>query len=54
VHAIAVTAGASTPEALVDRVVDSLRERYVVALETLTTATESMAFPLPRGLRPAA
>jgi 4-hydroxy-3-methylbut-2-enyl diphosphate reductase len=54
VRSLAVTAGASTPEALVDRVVDALRERYAVALETLTTATESMAFPLPRGLRPAA
>jgi 4-hydroxy-3-methylbut-2-enyl diphosphate reductase len=54
VRSVAVTAGASTPEALVDRVVDALRERYAVALETLTTATESMAFPLPRGLRPAA
>jgi 4-hydroxy-3-methylbut-2-enyl diphosphate reductase len=54
VRSIAVTAGASAPEALVDHVVDALRERYAVALETLTTATESVAFPLPRGLRPAA
>ena len=54
VRSVAVTAGASTPEALVDRVVDALRERYAVTLETLTTATESMAFPLPRPLRPAA
>ncbi len=54
VRSLAVTAGASAPEALVDRVIDALRARYAVALETLTTATESMAFPLPRGLRPAA
>jgi 4-hydroxy-3-methylbut-2-en-1-yl diphosphate reductase len=54
VRSVAVTAGASTPEALVDRVVDALRERYAVTLATLTTATESMAFPLPRGLRRAA
>ena len=55
VRSLAVTAGASAPEALVDRVMDAgYRARYAVALETLTTATESMAFPLPRGLRPAA
>jgi 4-hydroxy-3-methylbut-2-en-1-yl diphosphate reductase len=53
-RSVAVTAGASAPEALVDRVIDALRERYAVTLETLVTATESMAFPLPRGLRPAA
>jgi 4-hydroxy-3-methylbut-2-enyl diphosphate reductase len=51
VHSIAVTAGASAPEALVDEVVDALGERYRVELETLTTATESMVFPLPRVLR---
>jgi 4-hydroxy-3-methylbut-2-enyl diphosphate reductase len=53
VRSLAVTAGASAPEALIDRVVDALRERYAVALETLKTASESVAFPLPRGLRPA-
>jgi 4-hydroxy-3-methylbut-2-enyl diphosphate reductase len=53
VCSVAVTAGASAPEALVDRVVEALRERYAVAIETLITASESMAFPLPRVLRPA-
>jgi 4-hydroxy-3-methylbut-2-en-1-yl diphosphate reductase len=51
VQSIAVTAGASAPEALVEQVVDALGERYRVALETLTTASESMVFPLPRVLR---
>jgi 4-hydroxy-3-methylbut-2-en-1-yl diphosphate reductase len=51
VHSIAVTAGASAPEALVDGVVDALGERYRIELETLTTASESMIFPLPRALR---
>ena len=50
---LAITAGASAPEALVERIVEALGERYAIALETLTTANESVAFPLPRGLREA-
>ena len=53
VRSIAVTAGASAPEVLVERVVEALDERFSIALETLTTASESMAFPLPRALREA-
>ena len=53
VGSVAITAGASAPEALVEEIVDALGERYSVALETLTTAQESVAFPLPRGLREA-
>ena len=48
---VALTAGASAPEALVERVLAALEARYEVALEVLTTANESMAFPLPRVLR---
>jgi 4-hydroxy-3-methylbut-2-en-1-yl diphosphate reductase len=48
---VAVTAGASAPEALVERILAALNARYDVALEILTTASESMAFPLPRVLR---
>jgi 4-hydroxy-3-methylbut-2-en-1-yl diphosphate reductase len=51
VRSIAITAGASAPEALVERIIEALSERYRIALETLTTASESMAFPLPRALR---
>ena len=51
VRSVAVTAGASAPEALVERIVEALGERFAVALETLRTASESMAFPLPRALR---
>jgi 4-hydroxy-3-methylbut-2-en-1-yl diphosphate reductase len=51
VRSIAVTAGASAPEALVERVIEALGEHYRIALETLTTASESMTFPLPRVLR---
>ena len=51
VRSVAVTAGASAPEALVERILEALRARYEVAIETLTTTNESMAFPLPRTLR---
>ena len=51
VTSVAVTAGASAPEALVKRVLDALDQRYDIVLETLTTTSESMAFPLPRALR---
>jgi 4-hydroxy-3-methylbut-2-enyl diphosphate reductase len=53
VRSVALTAGASAPEALVERIVEALGERFAVALETLRTASESMAFPLPRVLREA-
>ena len=50
---VAVTAGASAPETLVERVLAALDARFDIALETLTTASESMTFPLPRILREA-
>ncbi len=51
VRSVAVTAGASAPEALVERIVEAFGERFAIALETLKTASESAAFPLPRALR---
>ena len=51
VRSLAITAGASAPEALVEGVLDALAIRYAVALETLTAAEEAMHFPLPRSLR---
>jgi 4-hydroxy-3-methylbut-2-enyl diphosphate reductase len=48
---VAVTAGASAPEALVQRIIEALYQRYDIAIETFTTVSESMAFPLPRALR---
>jgi len=53
VRSLALTAGASAPEALVERIVEALAERFAIALETLTTASETVAFPLPRALREA-
>jgi 4-hydroxy-3-methylbut-2-en-1-yl diphosphate reductase len=51
--AVGVTAGASAPEVLVEEVIEALKGRYDVALQTVTTATESIAFNVPRGLRAA-
>ena len=54
VSVVAVTAGASAPEALVKRILAALDARFEIVVETLTTASEAMAFPLPRVLREAA
>jgi 4-hydroxy-3-methylbut-2-enyl diphosphate reductase len=51
VASLGVTAGASAPEVLVDEIVDAFRARYDVTVETVTTATENVYFPLPRELR---
>jgi 4-hydroxy-3-methylbut-2-enyl diphosphate reductase len=48
---IAITAGASAPDILVEGIVDAFAERYDVTVETITTADETMFFPLPRELR---
>jgi 4-hydroxy-3-methylbut-2-enyl diphosphate reductase len=53
VGAVAITAGASAPEILVEKVLDGFAERFDIAVETLTTKEESMFFPLPRSLRDA-
>lgn len=51
---LGVTAGASAPEVLVEEIIDAFAERYEVRVETVSTADESVFFPLPRELRPAA
>jgi 4-hydroxy-3-methylbut-2-enyl diphosphate reductase len=51
VRTVAVTAGASAPEILVEEVISALEEHYAVDVETVTTADEDMFFPLPRPLR---
>jgi 4-hydroxy-3-methylbut-2-enyl diphosphate reductase len=50
-RAIAITAGASAPEILVEQILDGLAERFALKVETLTTREENMFFPLPRSLR---
>jgi len=54
VTSLAITAGASAPEILVERIMDGFAERFEIAVETLTTMDEVMFFPLPRALREAA
>jgi 4-hydroxy-3-methylbut-2-enyl diphosphate reductase len=51
VEAVGVTAGASAPETLVDEVIDALRQRFDIEIETITTADERIAFNVPRELR---
>jgi 4-hydroxy-3-methylbut-2-enyl diphosphate reductase len=49
---LGVTAGASAPEVLVEEIIDAFAARFDVAVETVSTADESVFFPLPRSLRP--
>jgi 4-hydroxy-3-methylbut-2-enyl diphosphate reductase len=51
---LGVTAGASAPEVLVEEIIDAFAERFDVNVETVSTADESVFFPLPRSLRPEA
>jgi 4-hydroxy-3-methylbut-2-en-1-yl diphosphate reductase len=48
---VGVTSGASTPEWLVERVVEHLRGRGASEVEELQVTEEHMAFGLPRGVR---
>jgi 4-hydroxy-3-methylbut-2-en-1-yl diphosphate reductase len=48
---LGLTAGASAPEILVEEIIDAFAEHYTVDVETVTTADESVFFPLPRQLR---
>jgi 4-hydroxy-3-methylbut-2-enyl diphosphate reductase len=54
IRALGVTAGASAPEVLVEEIIDAFAKRYEVVVETVSTADESVFFPLPRALRPEA
>ena len=53
IASLALTAGASAPEILVEQILDAFAQRYVLEVETLTSAQEAMFFPLPRALRAA-
>jgi 4-hydroxy-3-methylbut-2-enyl diphosphate reductase len=52
IASLGITAGASAPEILVEEIIDAFAERYDIAVETVSTAKESVFFPLPRDLRP--
>lgn len=51
VRTVGITAGASAPEVLVNRVLDDLKRRGAQTVETLTTITEDVFFPLPKSLQ---
>ncbi len=48
---LGITAGASAPEVLVEGIIDAFAQRYEVSVEIVSTAEESVFFPLPRPLR---
>jgi 4-hydroxy-3-methylbut-2-enyl diphosphate reductase len=49
-RAVAITAGASAPEVLVEEVITAFRQHYDVTIEKPTTVTENIHFKLPRAL----
>jgi 4-hydroxy-3-methylbut-2-en-1-yl diphosphate reductase len=51
VKRLGITAGASAPEVLVDEIIRAFGERREVTVETVSTADESVFFPLPKVLR---
>jgi 4-hydroxy-3-methylbut-2-enyl diphosphate reductase len=51
IRSLGITAGASAPEILVEEIIDAFAERYQVSVESVSTADESVFFPLPRELR---
>jgi 4-hydroxy-3-methylbut-2-enyl diphosphate reductase len=50
---LGVTAGASAPELLVSEIIDALRTRFDVTVESVVTTEERIAFNVPRELREA-
>jgi 4-hydroxy-3-methylbut-2-enyl diphosphate reductase len=51
IRSLGLTAGASAPEVLVEEIIDAFAARFDVRVETVSTADESVFFPLPRDLR---
>ena len=48
---LGITAGASAPEVLVEEIIEAFASRRQIEVEVVTTAVETMHFPLPRELR---
>ncbi len=51
IKSLGITAGASAPEVLVEQIIAAFAERYDVDVASVSTADESVFFPLPRALR---
>lgn len=54
IRSVAITAGASAPELLVNEVIAAFQEQYDVTVETVETAIEDVEFKVPRVLRQSA
>jgi len=52
ITSVGISAGASAPEILVDEIVAAFKRRYNCEIVPVITATESIAFNVPRELRP--
>ena len=50
IKTLGISAGASAPEVLVDEIIESFEKHYRISVKTITTATENIAFKLPRAL----
>jgi len=53
ITSLGITAGASAPEVLVEEIMEAFAERFELSVEIISTADESVFFPLPREVRPA-
>ncbi|GAA6162143.1 4-hydroxy-3-methylbut-2-enyl diphosphate reductase [Ruegeria sp. HU-ET01832] len=51
ISSVAITAGASAPEVLVNEVIDAFRDHFDVKVELVETAVENVEFKVPRVLR---
>ncbi|QIE40679.1 4-hydroxy-3-methylbut-2-enyl diphosphate reductase [Rhodobacteraceae bacterium SC52] len=51
IRTLALTAGASAPEELVNEVIDAFRDKWDVSIELVETAQENVEFKVPRVLR---
>jgi 4-hydroxy-3-methylbut-2-enyl diphosphate reductase len=51
VRKLGITAGASTPEVLINEIMSAFAERYELSVEIVSAADEDTFFPLPRLLR---
>lgn len=51
IRSLGITAGASAPEVLVEEIIAAFAERFEVQVDQVSTADESVFFPLPRALR---
>jgi 4-hydroxy-3-methylbut-2-enyl diphosphate reductase len=54
IKTLGITAGASAPEVLVEEIMDAFSQRFELEIEIVSTADESVFFPLPKELRPVA